>query len=204
MAQGKITAKQEEILEYIKSQILERGFPPSVRDICEAVHLKSTSSVHSHLETLEKNGYIRRDPTKPRAIEILVDSFNFNRREMVNVPVIGLVAAGEPLLAEQNIENYFPIPMEYMPNKQTFMLKVHGESMINAGILDGDFVLVEQSAVADNGDIVVALLEDSATVKRFYKEEGIFRLQPENDALEPIIVRDLQIMGKVIGVFRFF
>ena len=171
MAQGKITAKQEEILEYIKSQILERGFPPSVRDICEAVHLKSTSSVHSHLETLEKNGH---------------------------------VAAGEPLLAEQNIENYFPIPMEYMPNKQTFMLKVHGESMINAGILDGDFVLVEQSAVADNGDIVVALLEDSATVKRFYKEEGIFRLQPENDALEPIIVRDLQIMGKVIGVFRFF
>ena len=204
MAQGKITAKQEEILEYIKSQILERGFPPSVRDICEAVHLKSTSSVHSHLETLEKNGYIRRDPTKPRAIEILDDSFNFNRREMVNVPVIGHFAAGEPLLAEQNIENYFPIPMEYMPNKQTFMLKVHGESMINAGILDGDFVLVEQSAVADNGDIVVALLEDSATVKRFYKEEGIFRLQPENDALEPIIVRDLQIMGKVIGVFRFF
>ena len=204
MAQGKISAKQEEILEYIKSQILERGFPPSVRDICEAVHLKSTSSVHSHLETLEKNGYIHRDPTKPRAIEILDDSFNFNRREMVNVPVIGHVSAGEPLLAEQNIENYFPIPMEYMPNKQTFMLKVHGESMINAGILDGDLVLVEQSSVADNGDIVVALLDDSATVKRFYKEEGIFRLQPENDALEPIIVRDLQIMGKVIGVFRFF
>ena len=204
MAQGKISAKQEEILEYIKSQILERGFPPSVRDICEAVHLKSTSSVHSHLETLEKNGYIHRDPTKPRAIEILDDSFNFNRREMVNVPVIGYVAAGEPLLAEQNIENYFPIPMEYMPNKQTFMLKVHGESMINAGILDGDLVLVEQSSVADNGDIVVALLDDSATVKRFYKEEGIFRLQPENDALEPNIVRDLQIMGKVIGVFRFF
>lgn len=204
MAQGKISAKQEEILEYIKSQILERGFPPSVRDICEAVHLKSTSSVHSHLETLEKNGYIHRDPTKPRAIEILDDSFNFNRREMVNVPVIGHVAAGEPLLAEQNIENYFPIPMEYMPNKQTFMLKVHGGSMINAGILDGDLVLVEQSSVADNGDIVVALLDDSATVKRFYKEEGIFRLQPENDALEPIIVRDLQIMGKVIGVFRFF
>ena len=121
MAQGKITAKQEEILEYIKSQILERGFPPSVRDICEAVHLKSTSSVHSHLETLEKNGYIRRDPTKPRAIEILDDSFNFKPpTKMVNVPVIGHVAAGEPLLAEQNIENYFPIPMEYMPNKQTF------------------------------------------------------------------------------------
>ena len=204
MAQDKLTAKQQEILEYIKNTILKKGYPPAVRDICEAVKLKSTSSVHSHLETLEKNGYIKRDPTKPRAIEILDESFNFNRREMVNVPLIGRVAAGEPLLAQQNIENYFPIPMEYMPNKQTFMLKVHGESMINAGILDGDFVLVEQSAVADNGDIVVALLEDSATVKRFYKEEGIFRLQPENDALEPIIVRDLQIMGKVIGVFRFF
>ena len=126
MAQGKITAKQEEILEYIKSQILERGFPPSVRDICEAVHLKSTSSVHSHLETLEKNGYIRRDPTKPRAIEILDDSFNFNRREMVNVPVIGHVAAGEPLLAEQNIENYFPIPAEFMPNEPTFILQTVG------------------------------------------------------------------------------
>ena len=171
MAQGKITAKQEEILEYIKSQILERGFPPSVRDICEAVHLKSTSSVHSHLETLEKNGYIRRDPTKPRAIEILDDSFNFNRREMVNVPVIGHVAAGEPLLAEQNIENYFPIPMEYMPNKQTFMLKVHGESMINAGILDGDFVLVEQSAVADNGDIESHCLKTVPLSKDFTKKK---------------------------------
>ena len=204
MAQGKISAKQQEILEYIKSQILERGFPPSVRDICEAVHLKSTSSVHSHLETLEKNGYIRRYPTKPRAIEILDDSFNFNRREMVNVPIIGHVAAGEPLLAEQNIENYFPVPMEYMPNKQTFMLRVHGESMINAGILDGDYVLVEQTSVADNGEMIVALVEDGATVKRFFKEEGIYRLQPENDTMEPIIVKDVQIMGKVIGVFRFF
>ena len=204
MAQGKISAKQLEILEYIKSQILERGFPPSVRDICEAVHLKSTSSVHSHLETLEKNGYIRRDPTKPRAIEILDESFNFTRREMVNVPIVGRVAAGEPLLAEQNIENYFPIPMEYMPNQQTFMLKVRGESMINAGILDGDYVLVEQAQTARNGDMVVALIEDSATVKTFYKEEGIIRLQPENDYMDPIIVRDVQIMGKVIGVFRFF
>ena len=204
MAQGKISAKQQEILEYIKSQILKRGFPPSVRDICEAVHLKSTSSVHSHLETLEKNGYIRRDPTKPRAIEILDDSFNFNRRERVNVPIIGHVAAGEPLLAEQNIENYFPVPVEYMPNKQTFMLKVHGESMINAGILDGDYVLVEQTSVADNGEMIVALVEDGATVKRFFKEEGIYRLQPENDTMEPIIVKDVQIMGKVIGVFRFF
>ena len=203
MAYGKITAKQQEILEYIKAQILERGFPPSVRDICEAVHLKSTSSVHSHLETLEKNGYIRRDPTKPRAIEILDDTFNFNRREMVNVPIVGRVAAGEPLLAEQNIENYFPIPMDYMPNNQTFMLKVRGDSMINVGIFDGDMVLVEQTPTARNGEIVVALVEDGATVKRFFKEEGIYRLQPENDALDPIIVSDVQIMGKVIGVFRF-
>ena len=203
MAYGKISKKQQEILEYIKSQILERGFPPSVRDICEAVHLKSTSSVHSHLETLEKNGYIRRDPTKPRAIEILDDTFNFNRREMVNVPIVGRVAAGEPLLAEQNIENYFPIPMDYMPNNQTFMLKVRGDSMINIGIYDGDFVLVEQTPTARNGEVVVALVEDGATVKRFFKEEGIYRLQPENDALDPIIVSEVQIMGKVIGVFRF-
>jgi repressor LexA len=204
MGQGKISPKQKEILEYIKSQILERGFPPAVRDICEAVHLKSTSSVHSHLETLEKNGYIRRDPTKPRAIEILDDSFNFMRREMVNVPIIGRVAAGEPILAEQNIENYFPIPMEYMPNSQTFILKVKGESMINAGILDGDFVLVEQRATARNGEMVVALIEDGATVKTFYKEDGYIRLQPENDTMDPIIVTDLQILGKVIGIFRFF
>ena len=196
MGQGKISPKQKEILEYIKSQILERGFPPAVRDICEAVH--------SHLETLEKNGYIRRDPTKPRAIEILDDSFNFMRREMVNVPIIGRVAAGEPILAEQNIENYFPIPMEYMPNSQTFILKVKGESMINAGILDGDFVLVEQRATARNGEMVVALIEDGATVKTFYKEDGYIRLQPENDTMDPIIVTDLQILGKVIGIFRFF
>ncbi len=204
MGQGKISPKQKEILEYIKSQILERGFPPAVRDICEAVHLKSTSSVHSHLETLEKNGYIRRDPTKPRAIEILDDSFNFMRREMVNVPIIGHVAAGEPILAEQNIENYFPIPMEYMPNNQTFILKVKGESMINAGILDGDMVLVEQRSTARNGEMVVALIEDGATVKTFYKEDGIIRLQPENDTMDPIMVTDVQILGKVIGIFRFF
>lgn len=203
MAQGKISAKQKEILEYIKSQILERGFPPAVRDICEAVGLKSTSSVHSHLETLEKNGYIRRDPTKPRAIEILDDSFNFNRREMANVPLIGRVAAGEPLLAQQNIESYFPVPLEFMPNNQTFMLTVKGESMIKAGILDGDMVLVEQLSTARNGDMVVALVEDGATVKTFYKEDGYIRLQPENDTMDPIIVTDCQIMGKVIGVFRF-
>lgn len=204
MAQGKISAKQQEILDYIKSQILERGFPPAVRDICEAVHLKSTSSVHSHLETLEKNGYIRRDSTKPRAIEILDEAFNFTRREMVNVPIVGRVAAGEPLLAEQNIEEYFPIPMEFMPNKQTFLLKVCGESMINAGILNGDYVLAQEENTAHNGDMVVAMIEDGATVKTFYKEEGVIRLQPENDFMDPIIVKDVSIIGKVIGVFRFF
>ncbi len=204
MAQGKISKKQQEILEYIKDQILQRGFPPAVREICEAVNLKSTSSVHSHLETLEKNGYIRRDPTKPRAIEILDDTFNLTRREMVNVPIIGQVAAGQPILAEENIEDYFPIPAERMPNKQTFLLKVKGESMINAGILDGDYVLVEQEATASNGNMVVALVEDSATVKTFYKEEGVFRLQPENDFMDPIIVKEVSILGKVIGVMRFF
>lgn len=203
MARGKISAKQQEILDYIKSQILERGFPPAVRDICEAVHLKSTSSVHSHLETLEKNGYIRRDSTKPRAIEILDEAFNFTRREMVNVPIVGRVAAGEPLLAEQNIEEYFPIPMEFMPNKQTFLLKVCGESMINAGILNGDYVLAQEENTAHNGDMVVAMIEDGATVKTFYKEEDVIRLQPENDFMDPIIVPDCTILGKVIGVFRF-
>jgi len=201
---GPITAKQEEILNYIKNEILERGFPPAVREICQAVNLKSTSSVHSHLESLEKNGYIRRDPTKPRAIEILDDSFNMLRREMVNVPVVGTVAAGQPILAEQNIESYFPIPAEYMPNQQSFILKVQGESMINAGILNGDSVLVKQQSTARNGDIVVALIDDSATVKTYYKEKGHYRLQPENDTMEPIIVDELQILGKVFGIFRFF
>ena len=204
MSQGKITDKQREILEYIKEMILKKGYPPAVREICEAVHLKSTSSVHSHLESLEKNGYIRRDPTKPRTIEILDDDFNLTRREVVNVPMIGQVAAGEPILAVENIENYFPIPAEFMPNEQTFILQVQGESMVNAGILNGDMVLVEQQQTADNGDMVVALIDDGATVKTFYKEEGFIRLQPENDFMDPIIVRDCQILGKVIGVFRFF
>lgn len=204
MGNGKISTKQLEILEYIKAQILQRGFPPAVREICEAVNLKSTSSVHSHLETLEKNGYIRRDPTKPRAIEILDDTFNLTRREMTNVPLVGRVAAGEPILAEQNIENYFPIPVEMLPNSQVFMLRVQGESMINAGILSGDMVLVQQDHTARNGDMVVALIEDGATVKTFYKEADHIRLQPENDNMEPIIVKDVIILGKVIGVFRFF
>ena len=190
MAYGKISSKQREILEYIKQEILNKGYPPAVREICEAVHLKSTSSVHSHLETLEKNGYIRRDPTKPRAIEIIDDNFNLTRREVVNVPIIGQVAAGQPLLAVENIENYFPIPTEFMPNAETFMLKVKGDSMINAGIFNGDKILVQKQSDAQNGDIVVALVDDSATVKTFYKEDGHFRLQPENDTMDPIIVNN--------------
>lgn len=204
MSYGKITAKQEEILEYIKQQILQKGYPPAVREICEAVRLKSTSSVHSHLETLEKNGYIRRDPTKPRAIEILDDTFNLTRREVVNVPIVGSVAAGMPLLATENIENYFPIPMEFMPNQSVFMLHVKGDSMINAGILNGDTILVRQQNTASNGDMVVALIEDSATVKTYYKEDGHYRLQPENDYMDPIIVDEVSILGIVFGVFRFF
>ena len=203
MAYGKITDKQREILEYIKSEILNRGFPPAVREICEAVNLKSTSSVHAHLESLEKNGYIRRDPTKPRAIEIVDDNFNLVRREMVNVPVLGRVAAGEPLLAIENVESYFPVPAEYVPKNPTFMLTVKGDSMINAGIFSGDHLLIEQKSTAENGEIIVALLDDSATVKTFYKEDGHYRLQPQNDAMEPIITDDVQILGKVIGVFRF-
>ena len=203
MAYGKISSKQREILEYIKQEILNKGQPPAVREICEAVHLKSTSSVHSHLETLEKNGYIRRDPTKPRAIEIIDDNFNLTRREVVNVPIIGQVAAGQPLLAVENIENYFPIPTEFMPNAETFMLKVKGDSMINAGIFNGDKILVQKQSDAQNGDIVVALVDDSATVKTFYKEDGHFRLQPENDTMDPIIVNECSILGKVFGIMRF-
>lgn len=202
MSYGKITNKQREILEYIKDEILSRGYPPAVREICEAVKLKSTSSVHAHLETLEKNGYIRRDPSKPRAIEIVDDTFNLTRRELVNVPLIGTVAAGEPLLASENIETYFPMPAEIMPNEQVFMLTVKGESMINVGIFDGDKILVKQQSTCRNGDIVVALVDDSATVKTFYKEDGYIRLQPENDYLDPIIVKDCIILGKVIGLFR--
>ena len=203
MSTEKISDKQREILEFIKNEILNRGYPPSVRDICEAVKLKSTSSVHAHLETLERKGYIRRDPLKNRAIEIIDEEFALTRREMVNVPVVVQVAAGQPILAAENIESYFPIPAEYMPNNKTFMLRVKGESMINAGIFNGDHLLIEQKNTAENGEIVVALLDDSATVKTFYKENGHYRLQPQNDAMDPIITDEVQILGKVIGVFRF-
>lgn len=199
---GTLTQKQLEILEYIKSEILSKGYPPSVREICTAVHLKSTSSVHAHLSSLEEKGYIRRDPTKPRTIEIIDEEFSPTRREMTNVPIIGTITAGEPILAQENIEDYFPIPVEYLPNAVTFMLKVRGDSMINAGIYSGDTVIVEQRSTAKNGDIVVAMIGDSATVKTYYKENNYYRLQPENDTMDPIICEQVEILGKVIGLVR--
>lgn len=202
MGYGKISAKQEEILNFIKSEILKKGYPPAVREICEAVHLKSTSSVHAHLESLEKNGYIRRDPTKPRAIEIIDDEFGLARREMVQIPIVGQVAAGEPIFAEQNIQDYFAMPADMVPDGDLFMLNVKGESMVNMGILDGDSVICRQQETAHNGEVVAALVGDSATIKRFYKESGHFRLQPENDHMDPIIVDDCRILGKVVSLVR--
>ena len=205
MAKGKISAKQQEILEYIKQQLLNKGYPPAVREICEAVHLKSTSSVHSHLESLEKNGYIRRDPTKPRAIEIIDDEYGLTRREMANIPIIGTVTAGEPILAVENITGYYPLPLDMLsqvPNNDLFMLKVKGESMIEAGILNGDHVIIRQQDNARNGEIVCALVDDSATIKTFYKESDHFRLQPQNSSMDPIITKDCKILGKVIGLLR--
>ena len=232
MQKGPISKKQQEILDYMKQEILDRGFPPSVREICDAVHLRSTSSVHAHLEALEKNGYIRKDATKPRAIEIIDDDFRDQRirslgnaggavrqnrslpsddlqndSEFARVPVIGNVAAGEPLLAVEQIESYFPVPVNRLPNEQTFLLKVKGESMIDAGIFDGDYVLVKEQHTADDGDMVVALVDDSATVKTFYREGDHVRLQPQNTSMNPIVIsqdQELQILGTVIGVFRFF
>ncbi|MCR5691455.1 MAG: transcriptional repressor LexA [Eubacterium sp.] len=202
MSLDNISKKQLEILEYIKQEILAHGYPPAVREICKAVNLKSTSSVHSHLETLERKGYIRRDPSKPRAIEIVDDEFNMTRREMRNIPMIGQVAAGAPLFAEQNISGYFPFLSEELPTGNLFMLQVRGDSMINIGIYDGDKIIVQQSPVAHNGDVVVALVDDSATVKTYYKEDGHYRLQPENDSMDPIIVDNVVILGKVVGLFR--
>jgi repressor LexA len=196
--------KQKQIYDYIKEEIKTKGYPPSVREICDAVDLKSTSTVHGHLVRLEKKGYIRRDATKPRAIEIMEDDFYTNRRELVNVPIVGKITAGEPILAVENIEDTFPIPIEYVNNDNVFMLNVKGESMIEAGIFDRDLILVKQQHNADNGDIVVALIDDSATVKRFFKEKDYIRLQPENVTMSPIIVKEVSILGKVIGLFRRF
>lgn len=200
-----LSNKQLEILNYMKMEINKKGYPPSVREICEAVGLRSTSTVHGHLSKLEDKGYIRRDPTKPRAIEILSNDsstdFSYNK-EMVNVPIIGKVTAGQPILAVENIEDTFPLPIEFVDNGNTFILKVNGESMIEAGILNNDYVVVRQQSFATNGDIVVALIDDNATVKRFFKESDHIRLQPENSFMEPIILNDVTILGKVIGVFR--
>lgn len=204
MSRENLSAKQLEILEHIKNVTLSRGYPPTVREIGEAVGLKSSASVHAHLATLEKKGYIRRDPSKPRAIEIVDDEFAISHKEYVQIPIVGRVAAGEPLLAEENISEYFPIPAEMLPNEQVFMLIVRGDSMIGAGIFDGDKVIVRQKNTAQNGDLVVALVEDGATVKTFYHEGDHIRLQPENPDYDPIIVQDVTILGEVIGVFRLF
>ncbi|MCR4727836.1 MAG: transcriptional repressor LexA [Lachnospiraceae bacterium] len=198
------TPKQQEILDFIKGFILDRGYPPSIREICEGVNLKSTSSVFVHLEGLEKKGYIKRDSSKTRAVEICDDSFQMLRTETAPIPVVGTVAAGQPILAEQNIDGYFPIPMDRVPRGDSFILKVKGNSMVNIGIMNGDSVLVEFTSDVHNGDIVVALIDDSATVKTFYKENGHIRLQPENDEMEPIIVDNCTILGKVFGVYRFY
>ena len=205
MDKSKLTPIQQKILDYIKEETLTKGFPPSVRDICAAVNLKSTSSVFTHLGNLEKKGYIKRDPTKPRAITICDDSFNMIRTEIVSIPVVGQVAAGAPILAEENIDSYIPIPASMCPKgSDAFILNVKGDSMINAGIYNGDQIFVEVCNTAKNGDQIVALIDDSATVKTFYKENGHMRLQPENDSMDPIIVDDCKILGKVFGVMRFY
>lgn len=194
-----LVKKEKEVYEFIKEQIETEGYPPSVREICTAVGLSSPSTVQRYINSLEEKGFIVKGGSKKRAITLPKQE---NEVEVLPVPVVGTVAAGQPILAEENITEYFPIPMQYAKNTDMFMLKVRGDSMINAGILDGDFVIVESTEIARNGEIVVALLEDSATVKTFYREHDYIRLQPENDALEPIISKDVKILGKVSGVFR--
>jgi len=198
-----LSKKQEEVFSFLKKQIRKKGYPPTVREICDAVNLSSTSTVHAHLETLERKGYIRRSPTKNRSIEILEDNFYGFSDQVVNVPIVGQVTAGTPILAQENIEGSFPIPVDYIPNNQTFILHIKGDSMIDAGIHDKDLIVVSQQHDADNGDIVVALIDDSATVKTFYRENnGFVRLQPANSTYQPIIVKDCEILGKVVGLYR--
>lgn len=198
--------KQQEILSFIEKHLSQKGFPPTVREICEAVGLNSPSTVHGYLSRLEKNGFIVKDAGSSRGIRLANVPTNISsmEKEFLEVPVIGRVSAGLPILAEENLERTFPLPMDFAKKNNVYMLHVHGESMINAGIFDGDYVIVEQCSVANNGDMVVALVDDSATVKTFYKENGHFRLQPENDFMEPIIVDSVSILGKVIGVYRLF
>ncbi|MHB8926255.1 MAG: transcriptional repressor LexA [Bacillota bacterium] len=196
-----LTSRQQEILEYIRRVVRERGYPPSVREIGEAIGLSSSSTVHGHLDRLEEKGLIRRDPTKPRALEV-VDDREMRARRLIQVPVVGRVTAGEPILAVENIEESYPLPFDLVRDENVFMLTVRGESMIEAGIFDGDYVLVRKQDTAQNGDVVVAMVGDEATVKRFFKENGRFRLQPENPTMAPIIVSEVTILGKVIGLFR--
>ena len=203
MAYGKISAKQQQILNFIKSEITQKGYPPTVRNICEAVNLRSTSSVHAHLETLERNGYIRRDPAKPRAIEILDNSFNGIRKNIVAVPIIRKVTADLPITANENIEDYFPLPEEKMPNPNSFMLRIQDDSMIDSGIYNNDLILVEYTTKVSDGDKVVALINDEITVKEFFKENDHIQLQAENKTIDPLIVKKCSILGKVVGVFRF-
>lgn len=200
----KISKRQQLILDFIKDEVRKKGYPPSVREIGEAVGLASSSTVHGHLARLESKGFIRRDPTKPRAIEILDTEDNIPRSNVINVPIVGKVTAGQPITAIENVEEYFPLPDSLAHgDDQVFMLEVMGDSMIEAGILDGDYVIVKQQQTANNGDIVVAMTEeDEATVKRFFKEKDYIRLQPENSSLEPIILQNVSILGKVIGVYR--
>ncbi len=199
-----LTNRQEEILNFIKKEVQAKGYPPSVREIGKAVGLSSSSTVHAHLSQLEKKGYIRRDPTKPRAIELLEENFFLSSRDVSPVPVVGNVTAGQPILAEENIIEYFPLPRDFVKEDNVFMLSVQGDSMINAGIFDGDYITVRQQSTAVNGNIVVALIDDEATVKTFYRENDCIRLQPENDYYEPIIVNNVEILGRVIGLFRKF
>ncbi len=198
-----LSQRQTNILEFIKQEIRKKGYPPAVREIGEAVGLLSSSTVHGHLQTLEDKGYIRRDPTKPRAIEILDSSSDIlEAKKVVHIPIVGRVTAGQPILAVENIEGTFPLPVEVVRQDNVFMLRVQGDSMIGAGILDGDLIIVRQQNEARNGEIVVALIGDEATVKRFFKERTLIRLQPENPSMEPIYSQDVSILGKVVGVFR--
>lgn len=201
MLEGK--DKQSQIYDFLKHYTENKGYPPSVREICEAVSLKSTSTVHGHLKRLEKKGLIKRDPTKPRALEIT--EFSQSKREMINIPIIGNITAGAPILATENIEDTFTLPIDFIKhNKELFMLKVSGNSMINVGINNNDLAIIERTQTALNGDIVVALIDDTATIKRFFKEKGYIRLQPENDSMDPIIIDDCKILGKLVGIFRAY
>ncbi|EGY78642.1 transcriptional repressor LexA [Peptoniphilus indolicus] len=199
-----LSQREKDILFYLIQQLQLKGYPPTVREICQQLNIKSTSTVHGSLEKLEIKGYIRKDPTKPRAIEILSNNEDvfLNKKKTVDIPIVGQVSAGAPILAFENIEDTYPLPIEFAQDRNLFILKIVGESMINAGILDGDFVIIEKRDFAKNGDKVLALIGEDSTVKTFYKEKDGFRLQPENDFMDPIYVKDLKILGVVVGLYR--